>query len=152
MTKESIIQRHVGLSSATKPVNAPVGSTYYEYDTNDTYITIDSGSTWVVKDSKSTKKFKTLTVLSATGAYASGDILSNSEVASSAIAWTWASVAGYNGGSGRIVNVQVETTEDTPSAQLQLYLFNGTPSALKTDNLPAAVPLPGDVSTGIYLG
>lgn len=40
------IQRFVGLSSDTKPTSAPVGSTFYEYDTNNLYITYDDGSNW----------------------------------------------------------------------------------------------------------
>jgi len=151
--KESIISRWLGLSSDTKPTGAtvPVGSTFFEFDTNDTYITYDS-TNWVVKDSKSVKRFKVTTVLGASVAYSSGDVLSNSNIASSAITWNFDAVAGYNGGSGKIVQAQVETTEDTPSAALTMYLFTNTPTCTLLDNYAGALPLATDVSTGIYLG
>jgi hypothetical protein len=153
VAKESTISRYIGLSSDVKPTGAtvPKGSTFREYDTNDTYITPDQ-TNWVIQDSKSVKRFKVLTVLAATGAYASGDILSNSEVASSAITWNFNAVAGCNGGGGKIVQAQVETTEDTPSATLTMYLFTATPTCVLTDNVAGALPLATDVSTGIYLG
>ena len=42
-----VIQRWIGLASDTKPTTAPVGSTFYEYDTGLTWITHDGGTTWV---------------------------------------------------------------------------------------------------------
>jgi hypothetical protein len=153
MTKESLIQRHIGSSTATKPVNAPVGSTYYEYDTNDTYITIDSGSTWVVKDSKSTKRIKVTTTVSAAAAYTSGDIIANSAVASTATTWDFLNVAGYNGGGGRIVQAQIETNANVCSATPTLYLFTtSAPASAILDNIACDAPKPADVSTGVYLG
>ena len=42
-----VIQRWIGLASDTKPTTAPIGSTFYEYDTGLTWITYDGGTNWV---------------------------------------------------------------------------------------------------------
>jgi hypothetical protein len=44
------IKRWAGLSTDTKPTDAPVGSTYLEYDSQQLYMTPDGGTTWVVKN------------------------------------------------------------------------------------------------------
>lgn len=44
------IQRWIGLSTDTKPTSAPVGSTFWEYDTKLRYVTYDGGTNWVPKD------------------------------------------------------------------------------------------------------
>lgn len=43
------IQRWIGLSTDTKPPSAPVGSTFWEYDTKLEYITYDGGTNWTPK-------------------------------------------------------------------------------------------------------
>ena len=45
MLLRATVQEWVGLSTDTKPVGVPVGSTFHEYDTKLTYITYD-GSNW----------------------------------------------------------------------------------------------------------
>jgi len=43
------IQRFVGLAADSKPTTAPVGSTFWAYDTNIEYVNIDDGTTWVIQ-------------------------------------------------------------------------------------------------------
>lgn len=40
------IESYVGLSTDTKPTSVPVGSTFFEHNTEKTYITHD-GTNWV---------------------------------------------------------------------------------------------------------
>jgi len=40
------IKRWIGLSTDTKPTSAPIGSTFFEYDTKDNYVTYDGGTNW----------------------------------------------------------------------------------------------------------
>jgi hypothetical protein len=46
------IKNFVGLSTDSKPTGVPVGSTFWEYDTNISYVTYD-GTNWLTKDVKS---------------------------------------------------------------------------------------------------
>lgn len=151
--KESAISRWLGLSTDTKPTGAtvPVGSTFFEFDTNDTYITYDS-TNWVVKDSKSAKRFKTLVTASANAAYVSGDVISNSSGAAKTT-WDFLAVAGYNGGGGKIVQAQVDTTQNTCSATPTLYLFTtSSPGCQLADNNANTAPTSADIVAGTYIG
>jgi len=150
--KEVAIHRYVGLSTDSKPSGntVPIGSTFYEYDTNDTYLTPDN-TNWILKDSKSVRKFTVTKTLSASAAYVSGDVLSESP--SAGTTWDFASVAAYNGGSGRIVQIQAETNALACSADLKLYLFTtSSPGCNVNDNLGNGAPAHSDVSSGVYLG
>jgi len=151
--KSGAIHHYSGLSTDTKPTGTTVapGSTFYEYDTNDTYFTNDS-STWVVKDSKSIKRFAVTTAISAAAAYAANDVIANSATASSATAWAFSSVAAYNGAAGEIVQAQLVSKTANSSVEAKVYLFNGTPGGVKTDNVANTSPVWSDVSTSIYVG
>ena len=151
--KSGAIHHYSGLSTDTKPTGVTVapGSTFYELNTNDTYFTNDS-STWVIKDSKSVKRHAVTTAVSAAAAYAAGDVISNSATASSATAWTFSAVAGYNGATGKIVQADFECKTPTSSIEPKVYLFSGTPNGVLTDNVANTSPTWGDVSTGVFIG
>jgi len=55
------IKRFIGLSTDTKPTDAPVGSTFYEYDTNLMCVTYD-GTNWTTKSGSSTLKTTTIDI------------------------------------------------------------------------------------------
>jgi len=151
--KEVAIHRYVGLSTDTKPTGTtvPIGSTFYEYDTNDTYLTPDN-TNWIIKDSKSVKKFSVTTTVSAATAYAANDVISNTETASSATPWTFASTAGYNGGTGKIIQAELVSETANPSVEAKVYIFSGSPGGALADNAANTSPVWSDVSTGIYVG
>ncbi len=152
--KEGPIQRYVGLSSDTKPTGATVaiGSTFLEYDTNDTYITPDN-TNWYVKDSKSIKTASVLVSVSAAAAYASGDVLSNSASANLATVWTLPDMAGYPGGSGQILQLDIESNANVCSMEPVLYFFTtSAPNSVKTDNVAGNAPTHPDVSAGVFIG
>jgi len=48
VSKVGIINRYMGLSSDTKPINVPIGSLFYERDTKYTYTTYD-GTNWIIR-------------------------------------------------------------------------------------------------------
>ncbi len=47
VTLSTTTNRYSGLSTDTKPAVCPIGSIFWEYDTNDVYTTPDGGTTWV---------------------------------------------------------------------------------------------------------
>lgn len=152
--KQKSIQRYSGLSSDTKPTGSTVeiGSTFYEYDKNDTYFTPDNTS-WYVKDSKSIKKVTVETSVSAVTAYISNDVVGNSISAALATTWDFVSVAGYNGGSGKIVQAQIESNANICSLDPVFFFFTtSSPNSAKIDNAACNAPTQTDVSSGVYLG
>jgi len=47
------IEKHVGLSTATKPTDSTIGSEFYEYDTKRTYIVYEKTAgvaNWTLKN------------------------------------------------------------------------------------------------------
>jgi len=151
--KEGPIHRYTGLSTDTKPTGSTVayGSTFYEYDTNDTYFTPDNAS-WYIKDSKSVKRITVTYTLSAAAAYGAGDVLSDSISADKATTIDFASVAGYAGGTGQIVNLLIHSNDSSPSAEPVLYFFTtSSPVSAKVDNAAGNSPIHGDVSAGVYV-
>ena len=151
--KETRIHRYIGLSTDTKPTGSTVelGSTFLEYDTNDTYITPDNTS-WYIKDSKSVKRVSATYTLSAAVAYGSGDVMSNSSTPATAVTIDFASIAGYAGGTGQIVNLLIHSNDNTPSAEPVLYFFTtSSPASAKIDNDSGDAPVHADVSTGVYV-
>uniref|UniRef100_A0A6M3IG19 Uncharacterized protein n=2 Tax=viral metagenome TaxID=1070528 RepID=A0A6M3IG19_9ZZZZ len=54
MTAKRIVtpERHIGLSTDTKPTHQRAGATFYEYDTDLMKITYDDGTTWVKKEDR----------------------------------------------------------------------------------------------------
>ncbi len=152
--KEGAIHRYVGLASDVKPTGTavPIGSTFLEFDTNDTYITPDN-TNWYVKDSKSIKTASVLVSVSAATAYASGDVLSNSASVNLATVWTLPDVAGYPGGSGQILQLDIESNANVCSLDPVLYFFTASaPNSVKTDNVAGNAPTHPDVSAGVYIG
>ena len=151
--KQGAIQRFSGLSTDTKPTGSTIaiGSTFYEYDSNDTYFTPDNAN-WYIKDSKSVKVFPVTTTVSAATAYSSGDVIANTQTATSAVAWAFSAVAGYNGGTGEIIQAQLVAQTANPSIEAVAYLFNASPGGALADNAANTSPVWADVSTGIYIG
>ena len=51
MTEKRIVtpERHIGLSTYTKPTHQRAGATFYEHDSGLMYITYDDGTNWVLK-------------------------------------------------------------------------------------------------------
>jgi hypothetical protein len=62
------IKRFTGLSTDTKPTDVPVGSTFYEYDTNILWITYD-GTNWLPKDIRSFTQSTTVDLHQVAGDY-----------------------------------------------------------------------------------
>ncbi len=152
--KQGAIHRYSGLSTDLKPTGSTVaiGSTFYEYDSNDTYFTPDY-TNWYIKDSKSIKTSSVLVSVSAAAAYASGNVLSNSASANLATVWTLPDMAGYARGTGQIIQLQVESNANVCSLEPVLFFFNSSaPDSVKTDNVAGNAPTHVDVSTGVYLG
>lgn len=152
--KQGPIVKYGGYSTDTKPtgVTVPKGATFREYDTNDTYSTPDS-STWIISDSKSIKTSSVLVAVSAAAAYSSGDVLSNSATGSSAVVWTLPDMAGYAGGTGQILGIQIESNANVCSLEPILYFFTSSaPNSVKTDNVAGNAPTHVDVSTGVFIG
>lgn len=52
--KETGIIRFIGLAGDTKPTGVPVGSSFFEYDTQELHVTHD-GTNWVAKDDLHTR-------------------------------------------------------------------------------------------------
>ncbi len=149
--KTAQINHYNGLSTVSKPSDAQIGSTFYEYDTNDTYFTPD-GASWYVKDSKSVKMFSTFITASAAAAYASLDVITTTSVASAAATFVVSGAAAYNGGTGEIRGMIVKTQTDSSSIEPIVYVFNSTPNGSLIDNTANTSPTYSDVSTSIYMG
>ncbi len=96
------------------------------------------------------KRVSVTKVLSANGAYAIGDVLSESHTNTVGTAWTFSAIARANGGYGYIVKAQVlsETTNLTP--RLTLFLYNATPTCELDDNAGNNGVLNADLSK--YVG
>lgn len=152
------IRRYIGASTDTKPTTivskgttseVPIGSTFYEYDTELLYITYD-GTNWVRKGAIVHGRVKTVSVTKALvgGACIAGDVLSESTTAGAA--WTFAAIAGENGGSGYITKVHaiLETAAKTP--RLVVFLFIATPTCTLNDNAPNTALLHTDLAN--YVG
>ena len=151
--KSGAIIHYSGLAGDTKPTGTtvPIGSTFYEYDTNDTYFTPDN-TNWYVKDSKSTKIVTVQNTISAAGAYASGDVISTTSAAT-ALTWDFLGAAGANGGNGEIVQALIESDSNICSAVPILHIFTtSAPNSVRTDNSQGNAPTQADVSTNVYIG
>jgi len=157
LTPTARITRYIGLSTDTKPTaashpNQPspvVGSTFWEYDTDQLWVTYDA-TNWSRKDTifKGVLKKVSVTKALVGGAYSAEDILSESTTEGTF--WTFSAIARADGASGYIVRAQAicETTNITP--RLTLFLFNATPTCAKNDNVANTALLHADLAN--YVG
>ena len=63
------IKRFIGLSTDSKPATAPIGSTFWAYDTNILFVTYDGGTNWEPKDIRSIVLPTTIDLNQAAAAY-----------------------------------------------------------------------------------
>ena len=88
--------------------------------------------------------------LEAAAAYTANDVLSETDTGSAGTAWTFAAVAGADGGSGYITKAQVISESEGVVPRLTLFLFSETPTSELDDN--AANTAPDAADKAFYVG
>jgi len=77
-------------------------------------------------------------------AHAAGDVISETDTASSGTAWHFENVVSANGEWGEIYKVIAETEVESQTHRLALQLYTKTPTCELDDNAAAASPTPAD--------